>query len=82
MILREKTINGQRGVEYHTAQRRLRISEGAGSQWLSLSRNEEPLLTILSFSPPVEADDGGAYLRPPQADAPEFYWPLAPKNKS
>lgn len=82
MILREKSINGQRGVEYHHKQRSLRISESADSKWLSLYRQENTGVTILSFYPTIEGDDGGAYLHAPQTDAPEFYWPLAPKNKS
>jgi hypothetical protein len=84
MILHEKTIHGQRGLEYHAQRWHLRISEERSfSQLLTLSRNrdEGALPIILVFSPPMEGYEGSVYLCAPQSGAPDFYWPPAPKNK-
>jgi hypothetical protein len=81
MILHEKNIDGQCGVEYDAQQWRLRISEGPQSNWLSLSRSEDALATILAFYPTMQGHEGGAYLCAPYSGAPKLYWSLVPKNK-
>jgi hypothetical protein len=82
MILRDKNINGQHGLVHPGKEGPLLcVSAGAISMRLYLTRHEGGSPTIVSFYPPIEGYQGGAYLCAPQSSTAEFYWRIAPKNK-